>query len=373
MPRMWGDETVRPQEKVSDLKTGFTAVGREFGFGFYDGVTGLVTQPYRGLQKEGATGFFKGLGKGLGGFVAKPGAALFGIPSHFMKGVHKELRKLYSGNVQSYIVATRTAQGYEEWLQSNDTERQDVIDQWHLIQKYLKGKHKPEDMMADMLIRHRSEHSSQRDSDNTLLRSSTSSILIDTTRNDSSSEHPTSYAELADGSTQPVISSESSTQGVTDDERNKDKRLDRISLSASQISAEDINELHEAISASLDEAQQHAKYEQQLEMQLRQVMAQSLTQEEQQGNNIPQATQSTPQKVAHNAVDGPPNISSGYVFDPQHLDGVTRSQFEAQQGEGQGKTAQERMEEDIVLEYIKKQSLLEMQHRKQAADSMSDK
>jgi hypothetical protein len=150
-PKLWGDDSVRPQEKVSDLKSGMKAVGREFGFGWYDGVTGLFTQPWKGAQKEGASGFFKGIGKGIGGFITKPGAALFGIPSHMMKGVHKEVQKLFGNNVQTYIVTSRTAQGYQEWLQSSDAERQDVIDRWKMIQKYLKKKHAADEMVQDML------------------------------------------------------------------------------------------------------------------------------------------------------------------------------------------------------------------------------
>ncbi len=40
----------------------------------YDGITGLVTQPLRGAEKEGAAGLVKGIGKGIGGLILKPGA-----------------------------------------------------------------------------------------------------------------------------------------------------------------------------------------------------------------------------------------------------------------------------------------------------------
>lgn len=76
-PKLYGDDTVRPQEKVTDLQSGLKAAGKEFGLGFYDGITGLVTQPIRGAEKEGAAGFFKGVGKGIGGLILKPGAGKF--------------------------------------------------------------------------------------------------------------------------------------------------------------------------------------------------------------------------------------------------------------------------------------------------------
>jgi hypothetical protein len=43
----------------------------------YDGITGLITQPMRGAEKEGAAGLLKGIGKGIGGLVLKPGAGMF--------------------------------------------------------------------------------------------------------------------------------------------------------------------------------------------------------------------------------------------------------------------------------------------------------
>jgi hypothetical protein len=149
IPKLWGDTTVRPQERVSDFRSGVKAVGREFGFGFYDGVTGLVTQPWKGAQQRGASGFVKGVGKGIGGFIVKPGAAFFGILSHTMQGVNKEVAKLFGNSFQDYIATSRATQGYEEWLQSSDAEKQAVINGWKSIQKDLKEKVKSNEIMPD--------------------------------------------------------------------------------------------------------------------------------------------------------------------------------------------------------------------------------
>lgn len=40
----------------------------------FDGISGLVTQPFEGAKKEGVVGLIKGFGKGIGGVVLKPGA-----------------------------------------------------------------------------------------------------------------------------------------------------------------------------------------------------------------------------------------------------------------------------------------------------------
>jgi hypothetical protein len=74
VPRLYQDHTVRPQENVTGIKSGLQAAGKDFTHGIYDGVTGVVTQPVNGAMEEGALGFLKGVGKGIGGLVLKPTA-----------------------------------------------------------------------------------------------------------------------------------------------------------------------------------------------------------------------------------------------------------------------------------------------------------
>ncbi|KAM0795599.1 hypothetical protein BDR22DRAFT_870272 [Usnea florida] len=133
-PKLYGDESVRQADKVTGLQSGLKAAGKEFGFGFYDGISGLVTQPLEGAKKEGVAGLIKGFGKGIGGVVLKPGAAIWGLPGYTFKGIYKELQKRLGSSVQSYIVAARTAQGYDEWHRSTQEERLDVISRWQAIQ-----------------------------------------------------------------------------------------------------------------------------------------------------------------------------------------------------------------------------------------------
>jgi sterol 3beta-glucosyltransferase len=45
---------------------------QNFGFGMYEGITGLVTKPMEGHKKEGAIGLLKGMGKGPVEFCTKP-------------------------------------------------------------------------------------------------------------------------------------------------------------------------------------------------------------------------------------------------------------------------------------------------------------
>ena len=153
-PKLYGDETVRKPEKITDFSSGVRAASKEFGYGFYDGISGLVTQPIEGAKKGGAEGFIKGFGKGIGGIVFKPGAAIWGIPGYTSKGMYKELHKRFGPSVDGYIIAARTAQGYEEVTNSSEAERQQVIEDWKEMRRFIhKKKTLGEDQMRDFQTR----------------------------------------------------------------------------------------------------------------------------------------------------------------------------------------------------------------------------
>ncbi|KAG9242487.1 glycosyltransferase family 1 protein [Calycina marina] len=138
-PKLYGDTTVRPQEKVTDFQSGLKAAGKEFGYGMYDGISGLITQPMHGVEKEGVAGLFKGIAKGIGGVVLKPGAAMWGLPGYTFMGVHKEIRKLFGYSVLNYIISVRTACGYEDFRTSTLEERHEIIARWKTHKKELQN------------------------------------------------------------------------------------------------------------------------------------------------------------------------------------------------------------------------------------------
>ncbi|KAI4738527.1 UDP-Glycosyltransferase/glycogen phosphorylase [Aureobasidium sp. EXF-12298] len=300
-PKLWGDGTVRPQEQVSDLKSGIRAMSREFGFGFYDGVTGVVTQPWRGAQKEGAGGFLKGIGKGIGGLIAKPGAALFAIPSYMMKGVHKEVQKLFGSNVQNYIIASRAAQGYDEWSQSSDEEKKDVIDRWKLIQKHLKKKRNPvhNEMLKDLLdSKWNGGNVNGRQQDSRHAASSSQFA-------DESGHHSANIIPSASAETLQSLGEQKYGSGI---DGKSDVSLD-----------DDDDEAHES-------GQKSSRFE----------TMESL------------------------------GAQQSHLFDHGHLAGTTQSTFQVQ--ERREKITREKTEEEIVLEYVKKQTLLEAQHQRKGKE-----
>ncbi|ODH17073.1 hypothetical protein ACO22_06297 [Paracoccidioides brasiliensis] len=150
-PKLYGDKTVREPPKVTGFHSGIRAAGKELGYGLYDGITGLVTQPLAG-RKDGVGGVMKGFGKGIGGLILKPGAGsysflefldgcdsdsssvgFFAVTGYTMSGVYKEIQKRLGTSVENYIIASRSIEGYEEWRRSTKVERETVIQSWYSL------------------------------------------------------------------------------------------------------------------------------------------------------------------------------------------------------------------------------------------------
>ena len=165
-PKLYGDDTVRESEKITGLSSGVKSAGKEFGLGMYDGITGLVTQPLRGAKKEGASGFVKGMGKGIGGVVLKPGAAIWALPGFAAQGLYRELRNRFGPSVEGYIVAARVAQGFEEMQHVSSEEYRQVIKDWEDV-RYLiqKRKHVGEEKMREIKNRTQEKRSRSRSTD----------------------------------------------------------------------------------------------------------------------------------------------------------------------------------------------------------------
>ncbi|KAI1258411.1 glycosyltransferase family 1 protein [Xylariaceae sp. FL1019] len=140
-PSLYNDDTIRPVEKVTDFNSGLKVAAKEFGLGMFDGITGLVTQPLKGAEKEGGAGLLKGFGKGIGGVALKVPAAFWSIPAYTMAGVHAEIRTRFAQNAAKYIIASRIAQGDEDFKQSTAGEREDIEVRWLSQKEDLKGFH----------------------------------------------------------------------------------------------------------------------------------------------------------------------------------------------------------------------------------------
>ncbi|KAI1198521.1 hypothetical protein F5X97DRAFT_299379 [Nemania serpens] len=138
-PNLYNDDTIRPTEKVTSFSSGLKVAGKEFGFGLFDGITGLVTQPLKGAEKEGSAGLLKGFGKGIGGLILKPAAAVWSLPAYTMAGVHAEIRTMFAQSAHKYIVASRIAQGNQDFNDASSGERDDIEVRWLSQRDDMKG------------------------------------------------------------------------------------------------------------------------------------------------------------------------------------------------------------------------------------------
>jgi hypothetical protein len=76
LPVLYGDKKME-RGAVRDWKSGMKVGGKSLGRGFFDGFTGIVTDPIRGAADDGAVGFAKGFVTGTLGVLFKPGAGKF--------------------------------------------------------------------------------------------------------------------------------------------------------------------------------------------------------------------------------------------------------------------------------------------------------
>ncbi|KAL6231895.1 hypothetical protein BDW75DRAFT_31010 [Aspergillus navahoensis] len=133
-PKLYHDPMVQETPTVRGVRGGLRAAGTEFTQGFYQGVTGIVTQPKRGMRESGTKGMLKGVGKGAGGAVLKPMAGLWGLAGYPLEGLHKTLRDSLSRSKLRDILASRIQQGLGEMVAATPEERAAVIKRWNEIQ-----------------------------------------------------------------------------------------------------------------------------------------------------------------------------------------------------------------------------------------------
>ncbi|KAK9766018.1 Vacuolar protein sorting-associated protein 13 [Basidiobolus ranarum] len=77
----------RTRNKPRHALHGVTQGANSLASGFVSGISGVVTQPMAGAEKEGFGGFIKGFGKGLVGVVTKPVVGIFDAASNVTEGI----------------------------------------------------------------------------------------------------------------------------------------------------------------------------------------------------------------------------------------------------------------------------------------------
>eukprot|EP00850_Spirogloea_muscicola_P012926 SM000085S23276 [mRNA] locus=s85:540482:567052:+ [translate_table: standard] len=92
------DYVQRFSQRPADAQETLIRGAQDLGAGFYEGITGLVTNPVAGFEHEGTVGCVKGVGKGMAGLVVKPASGIFEFTSKTTGGIGSGIQSL-SGDV----------------------------------------------------------------------------------------------------------------------------------------------------------------------------------------------------------------------------------------------------------------------------------
>ncbi|KND92131.1 Sterol 3-beta-glucosyltransferase UGT80B1 [Tolypocladium ophioglossoides CBS 100239] len=120
-PRLYGDDTVRRPTRITGFRSGLVASRREFVYGLYDGVTGVVCLPVRGARRDGVGGFVKGTAMGLTGLVLKTTGAVVGPLGYTLQGLVKQVERRHIS--RKFVRCARITQGQRESRALSDAER----------------------------------------------------------------------------------------------------------------------------------------------------------------------------------------------------------------------------------------------------------
>ena len=104
-------EDSKKYKKPKNIVSGVGYGGMAFCKGIFFGITGLVTEPYKGAKKKGAKGAAVGVGKGLIGLVAKPVAGTVGLVGHTVQGTISTPGTIYSAATKKSSNGAAAADG----------------------------------------------------------------------------------------------------------------------------------------------------------------------------------------------------------------------------------------------------------------------
>lgn len=314
--------------------------------------------------------------------------AIWGVPGYTFKGIYKEIQRHLGSSVQNYIVAARTAQGYDEWHSSTQEERNEAIGRWHIIQVELakEKKHARHGTLpcpqGFLKTRHMSFDERKKLNEgkktNKLKKSKSTDPNTQSARTQRMKSASTDITEFEEAIQESVAAT---SRGDPEEDQMIEKaiRASVLELQAAEREGDDHAALQRAIRASVAEDAKlrgrhsvkapHAGVEgaHDHDRQLEDALHRSVTNEEKHplasvdfddsgidtddDENIKTAIRRSTEDPSHDHATKDDNM--------QHT--TQRSdQAHNEQHEDSSKT---QTEEDVVLEYVKRQSLLEAQYK----------
>lgn len=404
---------------------------QEFGLGFYEGLSGLVMDPYRGAKKEGGAGFVKGIGKGIAGVPLRIMGGVFAVPGYAMKGLYQEALKEQGADIQKYIMAARMSQGSDEMLTLSHHEKADILAKWKVIKLHLKKKKNPGEkelealhtLMKEHKLKKRERWQKSRDGHFKTRPEARPTFPPSMTDNSSYSDHgvpgedhgirtstennSSNIPPPSQTSSQPNTNTGNThqeNQAIDDAEARELEEAIRLSIShtANHDPTEDelmarairasITELQStpgdssqteeetlqrAIHASLEEANRNgatAEEQRMLEDTLRKSLLETGRQQGSDSENEWDSGDDTEDDQNYRRViadSAAPDAVAGASADDKEIERILE-ESEALERQRREELAKQKTEEDVVMEYVKRQSLMEEEHRRRMVQGRRD-
>jgi vacuolar protein sorting-associated protein 13A/C len=110
------ERSKKSAHKPDNIKDGFIEAGKDLGKGVFEGITGLITQPVKGVKQEGVLGLFKGVGRGIVGVGIKPTAGIFDAFSDITQGISNRMikRNVHRIRFPRYVGKEKILESYSQ-------------------------------------------------------------------------------------------------------------------------------------------------------------------------------------------------------------------------------------------------------------------
>ncbi|KAJ6606176.1 UDP-Glycosyltransferase/glycogen phosphorylase [Mycena vulgaris] len=125
-PKLYGSK-VRKTGKVTDFASGLKEGGKGLFYGYYDGITGLVREPYEGAQKEGFMGAVKGSLRSFANATIRPAGGIVGLIAHPVHGLWKSVQSPMAQKQEQRQREVRISDGVEAVRKSTQTQRSEIV------------------------------------------------------------------------------------------------------------------------------------------------------------------------------------------------------------------------------------------------------
>ncbi|KAG7086366.1 hypothetical protein E1B28_002326 [Marasmius oreades] len=152
LPELYGSE-VRQPGQVKDFSSGLREAGKGLYYGYYDGITGLVTEPWKGAQKEGFVGAIKGSARSFANVTLRPAAGIVGVVKHPMKGAVKSVQSLFSKDKERVQLRTRVSDGLLVAKAGSSSQKQGILRRFEEAKAGTKERQERLAKMAEKVIR----------------------------------------------------------------------------------------------------------------------------------------------------------------------------------------------------------------------------